>query len=510
MNHSTTQLIQPINQSINLWLKIGLLIGAFIFCYVEAISQLITFWKNSYVYSYGFLIPFISIYLAWSCRDKLRHIQSSTSYLLGLPVILIGILMLISGYRGGVLVIQSLSIIITIAGVVLFLFGKKYFSVLLFPIAYLIFMIPIWDILTERLQFPFQRFSASTGATLLHFIGIPVHRDSVFLELPNITLEVANVCSGINNLIAVVAIAIPLAYITIKSWLRRIILVSGGIIIAALSNGLRVALIGILAYKGIGVTLHGPGHILQAMFVSFFGFMVLFIGAWALSDGRSKSIPTLTTKNALNKSKHHHLKNHLILTTGFFLIIGGYINFYHPSPVPLKMDLRWFPYEIGEWRGVDNKPDYDVFKELGVDHELGRSYRTLTGRDTKLYVGYYDSQKQGKELVNYKSEEFHHGASKMEIKLNPDEVIVLNKLIKREGEKRRVIVFWYDLNGRIVADRFKAKVYTIWDALIRGRTNGAVIMLSWDLENTNSTLIDRDAEDFIRKLIPILYNYLPR
>src|SRR4030042_5345332 len=98
----------------------------------------------------------------------------------------------------------------------------------------------------------------------------------------------------------------------------------------------------------------------------------------------------------------HHFKNHLILVTGFFLIIGGYINFYHPSSVPLKKDLRWFPYVIGEWRGADNKSDYDVFKELGVDQELGRSYRTLTNRDTKLYVGYYDSQKQGKELVNYK------------------------------------------------------------------------------------------------------------
>ena len=132
MNQTTTQVIQPINQSINLWLKKGFLIGAFIFCYVKAISQLITFWWNSYVYSYGFLIPFISIYLIWSQRYKFRNIQSSPCYLLGLPAILIGILMLILGYTGGVLVIQSLSIIITIAGIVLFLFGKKYFSVLLF------------------------------------------------------------------------------------------------------------------------------------------------------------------------------------------------------------------------------------------------------------------------------------------------------------------------------------------------------------------------------------------
>ncbi len=85
------------------------------------------------------------------------------------------------------------------------------------------------------------------------------------------------------------AIAIPLAYLAIQRWTKRIILVIVGIAIAVLANGLRVGFIGILAYNGIAGDFHGPYHLLQSMSVSITGFFGLFAATWILSDKRKTS-----------------------------------------------------------------------------------------------------------------------------------------------------------------------------------------------------------------------------
>ena len=505
-----------LNHTYKKYLMPGLiLLGAFLFCYFQAFSELIFFWKDSYVYSYGFLIPLISIYLVWLNRKKLSHIEPAPSYTAGFLLFTAGLLIFIFGNRSGVLVVQSLSIIITISGIVLFVLGKNFFWALLFPIAYLLFMIPIWDSLTERLQFPFQIFTAFTAAQLLNLSGIPVYRHAMFLDLPNITLKVATVCSGINNLIAVLAIALPLAHISLKSWPRRIILVSSGIIIAAFSNGFRVAMIGFLSYKGISATLHGPGHILQAMFVSFVGFIVLFIGAWILSEKHPKlaasSGPINNPAEKIDTRDHIRIKNHLLyMTAGLLFIIGIYINFFSPSPVPLKTGLKFFPYEIGPYKGADVPVDHNISDIFNPDSTLSRVYRTASGREVNLYIGYLESQGQGKELVNYKSAKFHNGASRETIATTEGKTIIINKVLNQKDGSPGITYFWYDLNGSIIADRYYAKVQTALSAITKSRTNGAVVIISAGENNTgDSQNASKDMEDFIRILIPVLHSYLP-
>jgi exosortase len=266
---------------------VALVLTAFILCYAKVIVMLIRVWQHSYIYSYGFLIPCMSSYLIWASRQKLKNISPLPSYLLGIPVLCIGLLMLIIGSAKAIVSIQGFSLIIAIIGVILLILGRTFFSAVWFPVTYLLFMVPFWDRLTTKLHMPLQIFSAFLSSIILQVIGIPVYRENLYLQLPNITLEVAQVCSGVNNLIAVVAIAIPLGYISLKSWSRRIILVITGIFIAILGNGIRVALIATLAYFNIAGDLHGPYHILQAMIVSVIGFIGLFIGAWILSIGEA-------------------------------------------------------------------------------------------------------------------------------------------------------------------------------------------------------------------------------
>ena len=73
-----------------------------------------------------------------------------------------------------------------------------------------------------------------------------------------------------------------------------------------------------------------------------------------------------------------------------------------------------------------------------------------------------------------------------------------------------MVLYWYDLNGRAVASRYKAKFLTSVDGLIRGRTNGAIIMLYSQVKNADKTdEVFRNEDDFAKIMLNILGNYLP-
>jgi len=500
-HHSLNKAAYP-----RVWLYGIILTVGFLFLHMKVVLTLISVWWHSYTYSYGFLIPIISLYLIWTRRNSLYNIPAIPNYIGGFVIFISGLTMLVMGEAGEIIAIQGISLVVTITGLVLFLLGKEFLRVLWLPIAYLLFMIPVWDVITDRFHTPFQNFSAWIGITTLQLMGIPAYRQDIYIELPYITLEVARVCSGVNNLIAVVALGIPLAHLAINRWTRKIVLVIFAVIIAILFNGLRIALIGVLTYFGIGEVLHGPYHILQAMSVSIAGFIVLFIGAWILSD-RSKSVPSRSdlesihpAESLLFSKKKRQVKAIFILTTCILVSAGVYVNFIRPLPVPMKTDLVLFPYKVGSWTGTDGKSGIEVFKTLKVDHDIARTYRTEGGKEVSLYIGYYEIQYQGKELIHNESEILHQDAVDIHVKLSPDRVIKLNRIEKGKGAPDNVILFWYELNGRIVTSRYWAKAYTVWDVLAKGRSNGAVILVSGESSH---------AENFVKDLIPLLNDYLP-
>src|SRR5574341_758493 len=144
-----------------------LLMAAFIYCYSKVFVALVSQWWNNDMYSYAFLIPVISLYMVWVRRNMLIQIIPVPNYTMGFFLLMSGLFMLLIGEAGKVLVVQELSLVVTILSVILFLLGKPFLRILWFPILYLLFMIPIWEFITMRLHFPFQIISATLGVKLL-------------------------------------------------------------------------------------------------------------------------------------------------------------------------------------------------------------------------------------------------------------------------------------------------------------------------------------------------------
>ena len=88
-----------------------------------------------------------------------------------------------------------------VGGIVLFLLGTSFLRALTLPIGYWAFIIPIFGFLTEHVRWPSQLLSARIGVFLLHLFGYTAFLYDQFIEFLNITLEVAEGCSGINFLL---------------------------------------------------------------------------------------------------------------------------------------------------------------------------------------------------------------------------------------------------------------------------------------------------------------------
>ncbi len=280
-------------------LKLALPVLTLALLYAPVFLFLIGRWWGGDDYSHGFLVPVIFSYLIWQKREQLAQLPVAPSLSLGLPTMILAGLMLTFGKLGSILVLEEISLLIMIVGLILSVLGTSYIKALAFPVSYLIFMLPIFDDVIDQIHWPFQLLAAGIGSWLLQGIGIPVFRQAQYLQLPRITLEVAEVCSGVRYLISVLAIGIPLAYLTQHTFLRRGILVGFAVSVALLANGLRVALIGVWVHYSGHYVLHGPFHVFQGLFVGWIGFAAIFAGMWLMGIQRDcrelLGIPSLRT-----------------------------------------------------------------------------------------------------------------------------------------------------------------------------------------------------------------------
>jgi exosortase len=264
----------------------GVVAALLILLYTPTFSALVKVWWGSDVYSHGFLIIPISLYLIFTKRADWATKVPVLNFIFGIFVLVFSMVMFLLGRLGNMITLEALSFITTIAGTVLLLLGRPFLSAWRFPIAYLLFMIPIDRLLLQKVHWPLQLFSAQMGTSLLNLFGFPAFLQDEYIELPNITLEVAKACSGLNYLTAIIAVGMPLAYLSLKNVKWQFALVLSAVIIAILANGIRVAFAGILG--SLGHAIHGPWHIFEGVVIAWIGFIALFVGAWVFSRIESR------------------------------------------------------------------------------------------------------------------------------------------------------------------------------------------------------------------------------
>lgn len=233
--------------------KLGVLCLMMTSLYWNEIVSLVNVWARELESSHGFLIPIVSVYVIWLKRDSLRLVPVQAD-LKGLLVLLAGVCMLALGYAGFEPFLRRISLIVTIAGLVYFLLGSHMLKTLSFPLGYLLFMIPPPYTLFKSVMTWLRPLDATVSYAIIRSLGMTIVREGPLFVLPNAELLVADMCTGILSLIAILAVAVLYAYLSQETATGRTLLVLIAIPVAIFGNIIRIVMVVTLVYFfGIGM-----------------------------------------------------------------------------------------------------------------------------------------------------------------------------------------------------------------------------------------------------------------
>jgi len=250
--------------------------------FYSPLKQLAALSFESELYSHFLLIPVVSLFFLWVNRET---IFNDVSYAIstGVPVVLAGGLIFGIGKsnyfklnQNDDLSLMMFAMLACILGIFLLFFGSRSFRKALFPLLFLIFMIPIPTVILNPLIRFLQVGSANFTHVIFTIIGTPVFRDGMVFELPGITIEVAKECSGIRSSLALIITSTIAGYLLLQNGWKRFVLVISVFPITIFKNAFRITILSLLAaYVDKGFLTGGFLHRSGGVFFFLFALILL-------------------------------------------------------------------------------------------------------------------------------------------------------------------------------------------------------------------------------------------
>ncbi len=251
----------------------------------------------SETYSHILIVPFVSIGMAWMERERvfqaLERSRSSAAVLFG-----VGALLGAFGWRnssssggGDWLALAIVGFLCLIwAGFLLF-YGASAFKAGLFPLLFLLLMVPLPGFLLDRFITWLQMGSADVAEWIFHLSGTPILRQGMIFALPQVTIEVAKECSGIRSTQASLITCLLAGHLFLRTNWRRTVLLVAAVPVLIIKNGFRIATLTLLAVHVDPSFLTGHLHH-QGGFVFFtIGILILLPLFWWLKKTEAPRHP---------------------------------------------------------------------------------------------------------------------------------------------------------------------------------------------------------------------------
>ncbi len=172
------------------------------------------------------------------------------------------------------------------------IFGKRAARLEWFPLAFLLFLVPFPNFLLDRVVYFLQAGSADIAEYFFDLSGVPVLREGFFFRLPKFSIEVAQECSGIRSSIALLILALLVAHFAFRPFWKKALFVFAGLLMMLLKNGIRIAVLTILANYVNPDFLLGRLHHQGGIVFFLVGLALLFPVYWLLKRGEPAPSPT--------------------------------------------------------------------------------------------------------------------------------------------------------------------------------------------------------------------------
>ncbi len=480
--------------------------------YWQTFLSMIQIWQRSETFTHGFLIFPISGYLIWRRRQELAALAPCPEWI-GLAVLAqLGLVWLLSKLAG-VLVVEQLAVIAMIAALSLSLLGKRIVWEIAFPLGFLFFAVPIGEFLIPSLM----NFTADFTVKLIELSGIPVYREGTFFSIPSGDWSVVEGCSGLRYLIASITCGCLYAYLNYRAFWRRLAFIALACLFPVFANGLRAYGIVMIAHLSDMRLALGIDHYLYGWV--FFGLVMVlmfWIGSfWREANSSPENLPAFSLPAASPPLPLGRLLRSTLLALACLLVWPAFAvrGLAQAELAPVALEL---PQAVGAWHRAQQdltswQPHY-----LFPDAVVQANY-TDGGRQVKVYLFYYRTQAQGKELVNSQNVLIpqKHPVWRMPWE-KPKEVRLAGQKFKvREGlllsaDQRLLVWRWNWVSSTFTVSDSLAKLLEAKDKLLGSPKDAAGVVVATESLEESNALAKAKLQDFTSAFLPALQEVLLR
>ena len=248
---------------------------------------------NTPTYSHSYLIPFASVWLAYSEREKLRQYSVRPWWAMIPAIVVLGFAWLV-GSMAGVNTLMHFAVVCSAALLIAFAFGRDIARHLLFPLSFLLLAVPFGDFLVPYMM----TWTANITIFLVQASGVPIYREGLFFVLPSGAWEVVEECSGQRYLIALLPLALMFSHLNYLQVRTKVLFVVASIAVAVVANWVRAYLIVMTGHLSDMKIAAGVDHLIYGWF--FFGIVVLGLFWWGM---RWKEQPETKAKKSTNAAE---------------------------------------------------------------------------------------------------------------------------------------------------------------------------------------------------------------
>ena len=488
-----------------------------------SLLELVRRWNVQEEYSHGYLIPIIAVWLLWTRRGALLASVGRPSWA-GPALILLAAAMQIVGKLSALYMLSQLGFIIALFGVTLGLGGYSLFKLTFIPIVFLIFAIPLPYVVDAGLSFQLQLLSSQLGVFFIRLLQIPVYLEGNVIDLGVYKLQVVEACSGLRYLYPLLSLGFLAAYLFQAPFWQRALVFLSAIPITIVMNSLRIGLVGVL------VDYWGPQD--ADGFLHLFEGWIIFIACAGLLVGEMFLLARLSGKEFFEvffppkmvssppQAKTSRPLNLVPLVICFILLCATGLATFLVSARheihPERSLFASFPTTLGEWRGQASSLDPQTEHALGLTDYILSNYAKRDGRAVNLYVAYYASQRTGSsphspsvcipgngwQITGLERTAYHNNDSSISLPLN--------RVVIARGSQKQLVYYWFEERGMRIANEYLSKVYLLRDAMLKNRTDGALVRLTTSIyPGENEADADKRLQEFTQTVVPNLSAYLP-
>ncbi|KPH61666.1 exosortase A [Novosphingobium sp. ST904] len=438
-------------------------------------------WWDISTYNHIILIPPILGWLVWQRRAELVRLMPEAWWPGLIPMSGAAFLWVLGAFSGLDLARQA-GAVAMLGSAVPLLLGPRVTAGLFFPLCYMAFLVPFGEELVEALQ----TITAEITIALTHLSGIPATVDGVFIDTPAGLFEVAEACSGVKFLIAMIAFGTLAANVCFVSWKRRSAMMAACLVVPILANGVR-AWGTIYAAQIVGVEkAAGFDHIVYGWFFFAIVLALVIAGAWRFFD-RPLDGPMIDT-DAIARSRvlawlDKGRISGIAAIVGFAVVVVAAQSWAFAAetldaPLPQAIEMP----QVAGWHRVDYAPAiWWGPRAEGADHRLLGRYADGEGHSVDVFIALYAGQGEGREAGGFGQGALTPSSPWSWQAPGPAFRDARSERLLGHGKVERLAVTWFHTGDLLTGSNARLKLAIIGDHLVlRARPTTMLILSSED------------------------------